>query len=276
MIAEFWQLAQRTVDNSLLEFLATSRIETSPNPSAEKFHYLIGTKVEQFKLELSQSLMNILELLREVIHINQSVTILRSNWKFANLIPIGELAQSDVYIAAMIPVLYGDCDCGLSKNCVRPMTDSNYATILGLMTGCYPLEELLQSSLECFYDEKCFQMMTISSSSGTSLAEISSLVLNASIPSRYHPNTTVEEILNNIFIEEWTINISYEEYYKVCAPSSCSHFYLESASILEIVTNLLSLYDGVTIIIENIIVPLIIHLCCLLTRPSGRVETINH
>ena len=274
LIAEFCQSAQRTVNTSLLQLLSTSFIEISPNPSPEKFQYIIETRIEQFKMGLSQSLMRTLELLREMTHINQLVTIFRSNWKFTPVNPIRELVDSEGFILEMTPVLYKDCNCGLSKHCMQPMTDSDNVTLLGLMTGCYPLEAFLQSSLECLYDEICFPTIATSSLI-TSSMEASSLILNASMPSRYHPTTKVEDILKSVFIEEWATNISYEEYYNVCAPSSCSYSYLKPVPAVEIVTNLLRLYGGLTLIAEHIVVPLLIQLSSLSTRSFRRVESID-
>ena len=274
LIAEFCQAAQRTVNTSLLEFLGTSLIETSPNSSPEIFRALMESRIEQFKMDLSQSMIGTLELLRETTHINQLLTIFRSNWRFVQINPATNPVYSGGgYIAAMTPVLYHGCDCGLSKYCTKLMTDSNDATISGLMVGCYPLEALLQSSLECFYDDTCFRMMI---SPSYRFIDTSSLLLSTSIPSRYDPTTKIDEILKSAFIEEWSVNISYEEYYKVCAPSSCSYSYLESTSSVEIVTNLLGLHGGLTIIVGQIVVPLLIQFGSIFKRSFRRVQTIDH
>ena len=34
---------------------------------------------------------------------------------------------------------------------MKPMSDTDGVNMSGLMIGCYPLEALLQSTLECFY-----------------------------------------------------------------------------------------------------------------------------
>lgn len=273
LISEFCHSAQRTINTSLLQLLTNSLIEKSSNPSQENFQYIIETKIEQFKKGLSQSLIRTLELPREMTHINQLLTIFRSNWKFVRVNPDNELVHSDGYAVTMVPVLYETCDCGLSKHCIKSMTDSDGAAISGLMICCYPLEALLQSSLECLYNSPCFQTVT---SGSTSLMETSSLILNASMPSRYHPSAKIGDILNSVFIEEWSTNISYEEYYKVCALSSCSYSYLKSAPVVEIITNLLGLYGGLTLIVKHIVVPLLIQFASLFKRSFRRVEDGNH
>ncbi|UJR19355.1 hypothetical protein I4U23_022484 [Adineta vaga] len=272
LINEFCQSAQKTVHTKLIDFLATSLVETSPNPSVNNFQNLIQDKIEQFKIELPLSILRILDLLREITHVNQLATISRNNWKFLQINQTSQINDSQGITAMMVPVRYDNCDCGLSKYCTKSMIDWNDDIILGLMTGCYPLEALLQSSLECFYNETCFLIMTEINSY---YIDASSTILNISTASRFRSDMKFEEILKNLFIEQWSMNISYERYYKVCAPSFCSYSYLESVPISEIIKNLLGLYGGLTIIIQTIVVPLLIQLTIFIKRPFRRVENIN-
>jgi hypothetical protein len=41
---------------------------------------------------------------------------------------------------------------------------------------------------------------------------------------RFKPNSTMKSILDYLMVEQWITNISYEKYYKTCAPISCSYF----------------------------------------------------
>jgi hypothetical protein len=107
------------------------------------------------------------------------------------------------------------------------------------MVGCYPLEALLQSTLQCFYDQQCID------SYGNFKALNSS-----SISSRFDVNSTVEFILQELMIEEYLINISYENYFAECAPSSCSYLHIGHRNRIDIVMPLIGLYGGLVIIIE--------------------------
>lgn len=256
-----------------MKFLLNSIIETFPNPTPAELQSAMEIKIENFKTDLSQSMMMTLELLREMIHINQLVTIYRSNWRFAPLSQSSELDHPDGVRVQMVPVRYESCDCGLSKYCMKPISDTDGVNITGLMLGCYPLEAFLKSTLECFYEQSCFQRMVDTSYIPI---DVATLIVNISLPSRYYSNATVEEILNDAFVEEWSSHISYEQYYTACAVSSCSYSYLRSASVVEIITDLLGLYGGLTIVIGGIVVPLLIWLGSLSKKPSGRVDIVAH
>ena len=269
LIDELCRASQKTVNTALLQFISTSLIQTSPNPSPHLFQSIIQIKIEKFKRNLSQSLIKTLELLREMTHINQLLNIFRTNWRFAPINSTSQINDSNTYSLKIIPVLYQQCDCGLTKNCIKPMIDLMNNSIAGLMIGCYPLEALLQSSFQCLYDSSCFQTIT---SDTIDLTETSSLILNASIHSQYHSTTRIEDILNHLFIEEWTTNISYEKYYNVCAPSSCSFSSQTSIPPFQIIANLLGLYGGLTILVEHILVPIFIQFFSLCKRSFRRVH----
>jgi hypothetical protein len=78
----------------------------------------------------------------------------------------------------MVSARYDGCDSGFSKYCVEPMRDVDGVDMSGLVVGCYPLEALLQSTLEYLYEESCFQRIFKTSSMPI---DASLLVLNASL-----------------------------------------------------------------------------------------------
>ncbi len=72
--------------------------------------------------------------------------------------------------------------------------------------------------------------------------------LHESIPSQYQKNSTVESIINQLMVEKWVNNVTYEKYYVGCAPSSCS--YIKRRPALDVVVLLLKLYGGLVIIMK--------------------------
>jgi hypothetical protein len=111
----------------------------------------------------------------------------------------------------------------------------------GLMVGCYPLESLLKSNLQCLYNVSCFRLLQ-------SNITRSFPPLNESIPSKYQKDSTVESILNQLMVEEWVLDVNYENYYNQCAPVSCS--YIERRPALDVVILFVELYGGLVIIIN--------------------------
>jgi hypothetical protein len=81
--------------------------------------------------------------------------------------------------------------------------------------------------------------------------------LNESIPSQYQKNSTVESILNQLMVEKWVSNITYEHYYAQCAPSSCSYSYIQRRSTLDVFTLFFGVYGGL-VIIMNVVALLLV------------------
>ncbi|CAF4085126.1 unnamed protein product, partial [Adineta steineri] len=168
----------------------------------QRLDQLIQSQINQFQLVTPNSLLNIFNLIRETIGANMIISV------------YGLLT------------VYGKCNCGTSWTCTQSSQ--------GMMTGCYPLESLLQTTLQCFYNQSC-----IDSTNKFAQLNISSLKT-----SQYQVNTTIQLILNNLMIEEYIVNKSYEDYFNQCAPSSCSYNYMKNYQITEGIINIVGLYSG--------------------------------
>ena len=75
--------------------------------------------------------------------------------------------------------------------------------------------------------------------------------------SRFSPSTTIETIINELFIEEWIINISYIQYFNQCQPSFCQYSKEERNNALYVFTMIISLYGGLRVVLSSLI-PIII------------------
>jgi hypothetical protein len=157
---------------------------------------------------------------------------------------------------------YKECFCGVTANCFLPsgffdvfayQTEGYFALpvdssadINGFVAGCYALEALLQSTLECFYDATC--LSTVLTYFPTS--NITSLdVLNVD-QTQYAPETTIEVLVDNLLIEDWSLNNSFSAYYSTCAPILCTYKITQRNSFLQVLTTLLGLYGGLTIVLR--------------------------
>ena len=68
--------------------------------------------------------------------------------------------------------------------------------------------------------------------------------------SQYKINTTVGEIVAKLFMEEWSTKIYYDRYFTQCAPNICSYSYVDNANPLYVITTLLGLYGGLTVVLS--------------------------
>ena len=107
---------------------------------------------------------------------------------------------------------------------------------------------MLQSTLECLYDQQC-------------LSVISDALNGGSFPpfivdrTRFRPvnSRTLESIAAELFVEQWHRNISYETYFKACQLNICLYTLSKYLDILYSVTMLLTIYGGLDILLKMFI-----------------------
>jgi hypothetical protein len=112
--------------------------------------------------------------------------------------------------------------------------------IPGIMVGCLPYSTLLQSTLECFYNQSCIDLIQTYINK---LSYISPLAL-----SYFAQNTTVSDILDQLFLESWNNKSSFADYFRVCSPYSCTYSYNRRFYLLYVIVTIISLFGGLKII----------------------------
>jgi hypothetical protein len=145
------------------------------------------------------------------------------------------------------------CSCPTSASCftLTSVFDRNGAATLfvvpGFYAGCYVIESLLHSTLECFHDQDCFdQVKYYVKSSLTTNATI----LNSSLSTRFTPNTIIQEIIDSLMVEQWKRNSSFEKYYNECNPIECTYTKEMRNDVLYIVTTMIGLCGGLVKILK--------------------------
>lgn len=113
-------------------------------------------------------------------------------------------------------------------------------TLPGISISCLPMESLLQSTLECFFNQTCLNIII----SYLNRSTRSSIAFSALNRSRFSPETTIETLMDESFTEEWVINTSYAQYFHQCQPSFCQYSKEQRNNALYIFTMIISLYGG--------------------------------
>ena len=111
------------------------------------------------------------------------------------------------------------------------------------------MDGLRQSTLKCFYDQICLNELR-------RLLKVSDFVplLDSGIPTRYPPNTTtIGTMMDKLFVESWNIRSNYTAYFENCAPHECHYSYTEQNNVIFILTTLLGLYGGLTVILKLLV-----------------------
>ena len=225
LLASFCQLSNETVNNTLIQLLNSDFMNTQLL-SSSLLNEQVRHTVNEFQMTIPHSFLNTLSLIREITMGNKLMNALSTNW----LITIPSAIHSDS-VAHTIPLMYQSCDCGLAKECVQPSR--------GLFAGCFPLDSLFQSSLQCLHDQECIDPTATFKAMNNSLLQ----------SSRFDVNTTIESIVNQLLVEEYSINMSYDKYFAQCAPLLCSYSYIDYANIIDGLTYIIALYGGLVIII---------------------------
>ena len=132
--------------------------------------------------------------------------------------------------------------------------------IPGYVVGCSSFDSLLLSTLECFYsDSECFSIVLnyietiyIWNVEDPQWFNVRPLIYNSN-SSHFPPNTSISEIVRNVMIEQWNVSFSYEDFYKTCAPNSCTYNELVySQSAIDIIVSLISMIGGLVVLLRLI------------------------
>ncbi|CAF2904302.1 unnamed protein product [Rotaria sp. Silwood2] len=182
------------------------------------------------------------------------------------------------------PAIIENCSCALSDECKNTISLYNYTIDLSvpprgvlfniphMYKSCFNMQSLLLSSLECFFEQTCFDP----------IQEIINVIanfyfiINGSVlltnSTRFPPKTTVGEIINELMIERWYENVRYVEYYQQCAPEQCSYLLTFRNNALYIVTTIIGLFGGLSVALK-IIVPIIVR--CIRNRMRSQATPAN-
>ncbi|CAF1263724.1 unnamed protein product, partial [Adineta steineri] len=169
-------------------------------------------------------------MIRDTTQVNALFSALQTNYKLS-----GSKDTDNVFATAKN---YDGCSCSLSANCIRQSSiyDYNTMTILfnvtSFYTGCNVIEALLQSTLECFYNQICInELQKYLLPSPMYSSALKSLSSNQTLKT-----ATTDNLLSNLMVERWNPNVSYEKYYAACSPEYCSYYYNTIADNSEINT----------------------------------------
>ncbi|CAF4078004.1 unnamed protein product [Adineta steineri] len=248
ILASFCQLSQKIVADALMQLGVSDFINTQLL-SSSSLNDRIQATINEFQLTMPQLFVASLSLIRETMGANMLMSILSTNWIFA-------VSRNTTSTGMMhnIPLKFEGCSCALSSKCV--------SSSRGMLSGCYPLESILQSTLTCLSDQTCIDPTKTFKALNSSL----------SISSRFPLNTTIESIVNELMVEELLSNMSYEAYYKQCAPLSCTYSYVDNRNVIDGITILISLYGGL-VIIYRLLAIFIVKQCLCMTKRVTPTET---
>ncbi|CAF0990012.1 unnamed protein product [Adineta steineri] len=240
------QLSMQTVNQSIQQSLSSLMI-TKQLLSEENFNLHINSMINEAKSNAPSTFIRLFSLLQATNHGNAIVSAYGTNYQY--LAADDSTFQSILYTQAMI---YDDnCSCQLNSTCIInasfiEINSTQPITIKGLKMGCTPSESLLASTLECFYDQSCINLIQTMAGYNKNITPIPLNITN----SRFLMNMTVMNLINDLFVEKWSAIMNYSSYFYKCSPMICSYTYIQQLDSFYTLTYLLGLYGGLTIVLK--------------------------
>jgi hypothetical protein len=216
--------------------------------SQESFQFQVNSLIEDWKSTTIYTFMRTFQLVRATEQGNQ-LTNTNDNAEFN----INSISRTIIMMAHS----FSGCNCVLSPSCRVTAGISDYDQYSGEFTeifsipnffiGCYLIEALLSSTLECFYNISC--MLKINSY----LSSSQPFNFSALDPNLNSPNETIELIVNQLMVNTWSSNVSFTSYYNTCAPLSCTFQYEDHNSLFIVITTIVSVFGGLSLGFQLII-----------------------
>lgn len=180
------------------------------------------------------------------------------------------------------------CTCLTSNTCIRPQgfycrslpcQMTAYLpnqTIPGLRLSCFPINSVLLSTLECFYNASCIQMLLdwrlFEVAEFYRPLDVNITPLDPNLPSRYAPTTTLDVAISRLLIEDWKVTTNVAAHYHQCKPSICTYTYVARLSPLYVLTSVLGLLGGLSVVLR-LTVPVIVRI--ILWKMQRRQQPVS-
>jgi hypothetical protein len=233
-------LAKQSVIDLREQFLSQSIISIEV-PDLDLFTRQTEFSLNSFQSSISYELLFSLQIFYQLSLSNSFMSAYSTNYESFILDPT---YVNNIYIKSK---QYNNCNCATSSSCVQ----SSIPVVQGYLVACLPLQSFLYSTIQCFYDQICInQIVSYVNSS------FYPKILN-NTESSFLTNVTGNILIENLFIEDWISNISYDNYFIQCHPSSSSYTINKRFNILYSLTVIIGLYGGITVLLKSFI-PLII------------------
>jgi hypothetical protein len=265
----FCELVNQTISNRLIQFYSTLYVSASITP-LQVFEFQTKALISQFILSTVNEFQLSLSTIQGIIQSNALWSAKGTNYDLY-------VSSDGIYVTIYLK-RYGNCICASSARCVERSNvynDPNNTILFsvpGIYIGCYVIESLLQSDFRCFYNQTCLNEVQSYLYSAT---PINVTPLDKSLLVRFFENSTVQELVNELMVEEWNSSTMYESYYNACQPSQCSYTHQTKNDAIYIVTTVIALIGGLITVLKLIVPRLVKFIAlCIRKRRVRRVTDI--
>ncbi len=246
-LSTFCELINRTISDNLIEFYSRQYVSASVTP-LHLFTSETESSIYQFRSLMTSEFLSSLAKIRYITKANALFSGLQTNY-------VLRIAANNYYVETD-SMIYKDCLCRSLSTCIEESaiyqlpSSTRVFDVPGFYTGCYVIESLLQSSLECFYNQSCIDKLRAYLPSSAPMKET---MLDSSLPSHYFINSTIEDLVDHLMIEQWNASPIYEKYYNGCQPTQCTYTDETRNDVLYIVTTLFGIVGGLITVLKFIV-----------------------
>ncbi|CAF1532558.1 unnamed protein product [Adineta ricciae] len=258
-LSSLCQLLETTIHDAIDQFLNGTFINIRLISKSD-FEMQINNTISQFQLTSSAKFSRSFQLIRNILDGNAFVSGHLLNWEWWR-----DLTRIFYTIPTRPIIINNECSCGTRSDCKEPARifyliphgSTVDFSIPGWNIGCSVVETVLHSTLECFYDRNCTDLLLYHLKRSTHPSYMYVSPIDSSMKSRFQSNTTVRDMVDQLFVEEWMVNRSYSSFYDQCSPISCSYQIQRDEYVIYTISKVLGLYGGLTISLK-LIIPFII------------------
>ncbi|CAF4002362.1 unnamed protein product, partial [Adineta steineri] len=258
-LAGLCDLSNQSVNAFIQQFLSSLFVTIQLLPKSV-LNTQMDALIEENKSNAPVMLLRFLSLHRDINHGNAIISAYGTNYEYF-LPERSSEYKFNHYVMRTQGIVYdNNCSCALNASCTTSASfiqtnSSEIIPIQGLRMGCTPTESFFASTLECFYNLSCINLIY-------EYINYSSNVNNTNVLEPPSINTPVIDLINKLFIDNWSITINYTLYFNQCLPTVCSYTYIQKLNSLYTITRLLGLCGGLTVVLKWIC-PIFI---CLLAK----------
>ena len=254
LLALFCILANNTIIVSLRVFDATQFINNEVLPLWQ-FYEETQLLIDTFTNTILSEFTRTFALVRNATTVNHFVTGSNSNERILVKSDGHVSMSSGTLVLLDYEYLYRSnqfCSCtGHTSNCAVPVRLYTNLSLLfynppGLFVGCLQTDSVLLSTLECWFDQSCVNLVRQSLIWPSVRHMFNIMSMNISLPSRFKPKTPMNELMDQLLLEKWIINISYDKFYHSCVPRVCIYTLEERYDIVFILFTVIGIYGSLS------------------------------
>jgi hypothetical protein len=265
-LSTFCNVSLETINNALLVFNSNAYV-TKNVQQTDLFQSQIEEIVNLFKQTTTNSYSQALSMGRQMISGNALYSGLGTNYDYTT---VGNNSFDQVFY----PITHTSqnssnditsCSCKFDPNTCGKLTGiytlGQHERLLfyvpGLWLGCYTTESLFGSTLECYFNQSCLDIIYQSTVSLSKYPFSATAMIYISSNTQYNITTKIQKIIEQLMIEQWNDQILFNSYFKQCNPVLCVYNYNKQGDLAYVFTTTIAVIGGLTTVFKIVIPPMV-------------------